>query len=58
MDVLCADNAIQSHIMSADWYRESNRICAYLSCATLREVSTSSIVEDLLQPGKSGTIFY
>ena len=44
-----ADEAIQKLILSADWYQNSKRICAYVSCASLREVDTSHIMTDLLE---------
>lgn len=43
------DEAIQKHVLSADWYQNSKRICAYVSCASLREVETSHIMSDLLE---------
>ncbi|KAG0593089.1 hypothetical protein KC19_1G304500 [Ceratodon purpureus] len=43
------DEAIQKHILSAEWYQNSKRICAYVSCASLREVDTSHIMADLLE---------
>ncbi|CAM6088283.1 unnamed protein product [Calypogeia fissa] len=43
------DNAIQAHILSADWFKQSRKLCAYLSCAALREVETSQIVTQILQ---------
>lgn len=42
------DEAIQKHLFSAEWYQNSKRICAYVSCASLREVVTSHILSDLL----------
>jgi len=42
------DEEIQKHILAADWYQNSKRICAYVSCSTLREVDTSYIMADLL----------
>lgn len=43
------DEAIQKHVLSAEWYQKSKRICAYVSCASLREVETSLIIADLLE---------
>ncbi len=44
-----ADEAIQKHVLATDWFRNSQRVCAYVSCASLREVETSKIVAYLLQ---------
>ncbi|BBM98474.1 hypothetical protein Mp_1g13800 [Marchantia polymorpha subsp. ruderalis] len=43
------DIAIQNHVLSADWFKQSNSLCAYLSCASLREVDTNQIVASVLQ---------
>ncbi|KAL3684324.1 hypothetical protein R1sor_002346 [Riccia sorocarpa] len=47
------DAAIQKHVLSADWFEQSRRFCAYLSCAKLREVDTTQIVASILQPNAS-----
>ena len=39
-----ADEEIQKHILAANWYQKSKRICAYVSCSSLREVDTSYIM--------------
>ncbi|KAL2652510.1 hypothetical protein R1flu_020638 [Riccia fluitans] len=43
------DKAIQKHVLSADWFAQSRSLCAYLSCAALREVDTNQIVASILQ---------
>jgi 5-formyltetrahydrofolate cyclo-ligase len=43
------DEAIQKHVLAADWFRNSQRVCAYMSCARLQEVETSKIMAYLLQ---------
>jgi 5-formyltetrahydrofolate cyclo-ligase len=43
------DEAIQKHVLAADWFRNSQRVCAYVSCARLQEVETSKIMACLLQ---------
>uniref|UniRef100_A0A2N9EBY6 5-formyltetrahydrofolate cyclo-ligase n=1 Tax=Fagus sylvatica TaxID=28930 RepID=A0A2N9EBY6_FAGSY len=42
------DNAIQSIVLEAPWFKASKSLCAYISCATLREVDTSRIVSQVL----------
>ncbi|KAL6656846.1 hypothetical protein ACP70R_004626 [Stipagrostis hirtigluma subsp. patula] len=48
------DLAIQSTILNSSWFKESKRLCAYISCAQLREVDTSKILEEVLplNPGQ------
>ncbi|KAM3706562.1 hypothetical protein ACJW31_03G159600 [Castanea mollissima] len=42
------DNAIQSIVLEAPWFKDSKSLCAYISCAALREVDTSRIVSQVL----------
>ncbi|KAE8023368.1 hypothetical protein FH972_009074 [Carpinus fangiana] len=42
------DNAIQSIVLGAPWFKASKSLCAYITCATLREVDTSRIVSEVL----------
>ncbi|KAK0575389.1 hypothetical protein LWI29_038304 [Acer saccharum] len=42
------DNAIQNIVLESPWFKASKRLCAYISCATLREVDTSRIVSEIL----------
>jgi len=44
-----SDEEIQKHVLAADWFRNSQRVCAYMSCARLQEVETSKIMAYLLQ---------
>jgi 5-formyltetrahydrofolate cyclo-ligase len=44
-----SDEAIQKHVLAADWFINSLRVCAYVSCAKLQEVETSKIMACLLQ---------
>ncbi|KAJ7956310.1 5-formyltetrahydrofolate cyclo-ligase [Quillaja saponaria] len=43
------DNAIQSVVLEAPWFRSCRRLCAYISCSALREVDTSKILSQILQ---------
>ncbi|KDP21265.1 hypothetical protein JCGZ_21736 [Jatropha curcas] len=42
------DNAIQSTVVEAPWFKASKSLCAYISCGSLREVDTSRIVSEAL----------
>ncbi|KAL5761918.1 hypothetical protein ACOSP7_018182 [Xanthoceras sorbifolium] len=42
------DNVIQNIVLESPWFKASKSLCAYISCATLREVDTSRIVSDIL----------
>ncbi|XP_024313556.1 5-formyltetrahydrofolate cyclo-ligase, mitochondrial isoform X3 [Brachypodium distachyon] len=42
------DLAIQSNILNSSWFKASKRLCAYISCAQLREVDTSKILAEVL----------
>ncbi|CAL5338394.1 unnamed protein product [Camellia sinensis] len=42
------DNAIQNFVLEAPWFKSSKKLCAYVSCAALREVDTSKIVSEIL----------
>ncbi|XP_057443038.1 5-formyltetrahydrofolate cyclo-ligase, mitochondrial [Lotus japonicus] len=44
------DNAIQDIILGAPWFKSSARLCAYISCSALREVDTSKLLSEILQP--------
>lgn len=46
--IIFSDNAIQSIVLGAPWFKASKSLCAYISCATLREVDTSRIVSEVL----------
>ncbi|TVU38217.1 hypothetical protein EJB05_11574 [Eragrostis curvula] len=52
------DLAIQSTILNSSWFKESKRLCAYISCYQLREVDTSKIVAEILppNPGQEGQV--
>ncbi|KAG5032090.1 hypothetical protein JHK82_015680 [Glycine max] len=43
------DNTVQDIVLGAPWFRSSRRLCAYISCAALREVDTSKILSQILQ---------
>lgn len=49
------DLAIQDNILNSSWFKASKRLCAYISCAQLREVDTSKIIAEVLSsdPGES-----
>ncbi|XP_041012961.1 5-formyltetrahydrofolate cyclo-ligase, mitochondrial-like isoform X3 [Juglans microcarpa x Juglans regia] len=42
------DIAIQSIVLGAPWFQASKSLCAYISCAALREVDTSRIISEVL----------
>lgn len=43
------DETIQKHVLSAEWFKKSKCLCAYLTCSALREVETSQIVAKILE---------
>ncbi|KAJ7528944.1 hypothetical protein O6H91_15G026100 [Diphasiastrum complanatum] len=43
------DAAIQNHVIASNWFKKSNQICAYVSCANLREVDTTKILAECLK---------
>ncbi|ESW10133.1 hypothetical protein PHAVU_009G183500 [Phaseolus vulgaris] len=43
------DNAVQDIVLEAPWFKSSRRLCAYISCAALREVDTFKILSQILQ---------
>ncbi|KAA8540899.1 hypothetical protein F0562_024963 [Nyssa sinensis] len=47
--VAVQNNAIQSHVLEAPWFKSSKRLCAYISCSALREVDTSKVLSEILQ---------
>ncbi|CAN1265922.1 5-formyltetrahydrofolate cyclo-ligase, mitochondrial [Linum perenne] len=42
------DEAIQSIVLGAPWFKSSQRLCAYISCSALREVDTSKLLSHIL----------
>ncbi|PQQ08474.1 5-formyltetrahydrofolate cyclo-ligase mitochondrial [Prunus yedoensis var. nudiflora] len=51
------DNAIQSVVLEAPWFRSCQRLCAYICCSGLREVDTSNLLSAILQsPLKEGYV--
>ncbi|KAH7570189.1 hypothetical protein JRO89_XS05G0065200 [Xanthoceras sorbifolium] len=48
------DNVIQNIVLESPWFKASKSLCAYISCATLREVDTSRIVSDILSNPDNG----
>ncbi|KAL9424050.1 hypothetical protein AB3S75_036017 [Citrus x aurantiifolia] len=48
------DTAIQDIVLESSWFKASRNICAYISCASLREVDTSRIVSDILSNQTDG----
>uniref|UniRef100_A0A5B6YX33 5-formyltetrahydrofolate cyclo-ligase n=1 Tax=Davidia involucrata TaxID=16924 RepID=A0A5B6YX33_DAVIN len=49
------DNAIQSLVLKAPWFKSCKRLCAYISCSALREVDTLQVLSEILQnPAKDG----
>ncbi|PIN05702.1 5-formyltetrahydrofolate cyclo-ligase [Handroanthus impetiginosus] len=43
------DDAIQSLVLEAPWFKSCKRLCAYISCAALREVDTSKVLSEILK---------
>ncbi|KAL9335134.1 hypothetical protein Peur_072315 [Populus x canadensis] len=51
------DDAIQSLLLEAPWFKSSQRLCAYITCSALREVDTSKLLSQILQnPTKDGSV--
>lgn len=51
------DDAIQSLVLEAPWFKSSQRLCAYITCSALREVDTSKLLSQILQnPTKDGSV--
>lgn len=48
------DNAIQDIVLESSWFKASRILCAYISCASLREVDTSRIVSEILSNQTDG----
>ncbi|KAL9421342.1 hypothetical protein AB3S75_038833 [Citrus x aurantiifolia] len=48
------DTAIQDIVLESSWFKASRNICAYISCASLREVDTSRIVSEILSNQTDG----
>lgn len=49
------DNAIQNIVLESPWFTSSQRLCAYISCKSLREVDTSKLLSEILQnPAQDG----
>lgn len=53
---VCADDAIQSIVLEAPWFKSCRRLCAYISCAALREVDTSKVLSEILKNTGQGTL--
>ena len=51
---LFSDNAIQSIVLESPWFKSSQRLCAYISCSSLREVDTSKLLSEILQNPAQG----
>ncbi|KAK4437154.1 5-formyltetrahydrofolate cyclo-ligase, mitochondrial [Sesamum alatum] len=43
------DDAIQSIVLEAPWFKSCKRLCAYISCPALREVDTSKVLSEILK---------
>lgn len=55
---LCfSDITIQNIVLDSSWFKSSSRLCAYISCETLREVDTSRILLEVLKEQDTG-MFY
>lgn len=52
------DNAIQSIVLAAPWFKSCRRLCAYISCGALREVDTSKVLAEILQSPLKGVLIY
>ncbi|XP_073134315.1 5-formyltetrahydrofolate cyclo-ligase, mitochondrial isoform X2 [Henckelia pumila] len=47
------DDAIQRIVLESPWFRTCKRLCAYITCAALREVDTSKLLSETLKDGQS-----
>ncbi|KAJ3674584.1 hypothetical protein LUZ60_005200 [Juncus effusus] len=47
------DLAVQNAILNSAWFKSSKRVCAYISCESLREVDTSKILAEILTSSDS-----
>lgn len=54
--LVCSDDAIQRNVLEAPWFKSSKRLCAYISCAALREVDTSKVLSEILKNTGQGTL--
>ncbi|KAL2462911.1 5-formyltetrahydrofolate cyclo-ligase [Forsythia ovata] len=45
------DDAIQSIVLEAPWFKSCKGLCAYISCSALREVDTSKVLSEILKNG-------
>lgn len=43
------DDTIQRIILEAPWFKSCKRLCAYISCSSLREVDTSKLLSEILK---------
>ncbi|XP_073284317.1 5-formyltetrahydrofolate cyclo-ligase, mitochondrial-like [Primulina huaijiensis] len=43
------DDAIQRIVLESPWFKTCKRLCAYLTCAALREVDTSKLLLEILK---------
>ncbi|KAJ6826784.1 5-formyltetrahydrofolate cyclo-ligase, mitochondrial isoform X1 [Iris pallida] len=43
------DMSIQNVVLDSPWFRSASRLCAYISCESLREVDTSRILSQVLK---------
>nr|CAD1840363.1 unnamed protein product [Ananas comosus var. bracteatus] len=48
------DLAIQNIVLNSSWFKSSTRLCAYISCQSLREVDTSRILGEILKSPDDG----
>ncbi|GAV74392.1 5-FTHF_cyc-lig domain-containing protein [Cephalotus follicularis] len=42
------DDAIQRIVLDSPWFKSCKRLCAYISCTSLREVDTSKLLAEIL----------
>ncbi|OMO87262.1 5-formyltetrahydrofolate cyclo-ligase [Corchorus olitorius] len=51
------DDVIQTIVSEAPWFKSSKRLCAYISCSSLREVDTSKLLSQILHnPSTDGSM--
>ncbi|URD96473.1 5-formyltetrahydrofolate cyclo-ligase family [Musa troglodytarum] len=43
------DVEIQNFVLNSSWFKSCKGLCAYISCKSLREVDTSTIIADVLK---------
>lgn len=56
--IYISDNAVQDLVLGAPWFKSSQRLCAYISCSSLREVDTSKLLSQILENPAQGFVLF